>query len=233
MSAAIPPLPRPRPPRTPVQGRWCRVEPVTRSHFADLWRAYSADTAGRIWDYLPYGPFADEAAFRAFAEATYLGEDPLFHAIVDARTGAATGVASLMRITPEHGVVEVGHINYAPALQKTPAGTEAQFLLMRRVFEELGYRRYEWKCNNANEGSRAAALRYGFTFEGIFRNHMVVKGVNRDTAWFSITDAEWPAIRDAFLAWLEPDNFDAAGRQKKPLAARRARGPQPAPAGEG
>ncbi|MCB1480601.1 MAG: GNAT family N-acetyltransferase [Rhodobiaceae bacterium] len=223
MTSPIPPLPRQRPPRTALEGRTCRVEPVTPEHFAGLWDAYIADAQGRIWDYLPYGPFASRDDFMTFAGATYLGEDPLFHAIIDTATGKVAGVASLMRIVPEHGVIEVGHINYAPALQKTPAGTEAQYLLMKRVFDELGYRRYEWKCDNANEGSKAAALRYGFHFEGIFRNHLVVKGRNRDTAWFSIIDSEWPAVRAAFERWLDPDNFDAAGRQKTPLAANASR----------
>lgn len=223
MTSTIPALPRPRPPRTAIEGRYCRIEAVTPDHFADLWEAYGADADGRIWDYLPYGPFESRDAFMDFAQATYLGDDPLFHAIVDKGSGKVVGVASLMRIVPEHGVVEVGHINYAPALQKTPAGTEAQYLLMRRAFDELGYRRYEWKCNNANEGSKAAALRYGFGFEGVFRKHMVVKGKNRDTAWFSIIDSEWPAIRAAFERWLDPGNFDAAGRQKTALAASSTR----------
>ena len=216
----IPPMPRPRPPRSAITGRYCRVEPVAPEHFADLWDAYSADAAGRIWAYLPYGPFDTRKAFMDFAQKTYLGDDPLFHAIVDLPSGRALGVASLMRITPEHGVIEVGHINYGPALQKTPAGTETQYLLMKRAFEDLRYRRYEWKCNNANEGSKSAALRYGFTFEGVFRNHLVVKGVNRDTAWYSIIDSEWPEIRAGFEAWLDPVNFDAAGRQKAPLKMR-------------
>ena len=219
MTFPIPSLPRPRPPRTVLEGRYCRVEPVTPDHFAGLWEAYSSDAQGRIWDYLPYGPFPSREAFMEFAHATYLGEDPLFHAIIDLASGKAVGVASLMRIVPEHGVIEVGHINYGPALQKTPAGTEAQYLLMKRAFDELGYRRYEWKCNNANEGSKAAALRYGFRFEGVFRKHLVVKGQNRDTAWFSITDDEWPAIKSAFERWLDPGNFDASGRQMAPLAA--------------
>ena len=223
MTSPIPSLPRPRPPRTALEGRYCRVEPVTPDHFADLWEAYDADADGRIWDYLPYGPFASRDAFMEFAAATYLGDDPLFHAIVDRASGKAVGVASLMRIVPEYGVIEVGHINYAPALQKTPAGTEAQYLLMKRVFEELGYRRYEWKCDSANKGSRAAAARYGFSFEGIFRKHLVVKGRNRDTAWFSITDDEWPPIRTALERWLDPGNFDGAGRQKSPLGANAAR----------
>ncbi len=216
---AIPDLPRPRPPRTPIEGHYCRVEPVTPDHFEDLWEAYSADEAGAIWDYLPYGPFAGREAFLDFAAGLYLGEDPLFHAVIAGDTGKALGVASLMRITPEQGVIEVGHINYSPALQKTPMATEAQFLLMRHAFDELGYRRYEWKCNNANQGSKRAALRYGFTFEGVFRQHMVVKGKNRDSAWFSILDSEWPAIRACFEAWLDPGNFDAQGRQKAALSA--------------
>ncbi len=172
---------------------------------------------GRIWDYLGYGPFPDLTAYVTHARRTMTGRDPFFHAIVDRETEKALGVASLMRIVPEHGVIEVGHICYGPALQRTVAATEAQHLLMRRVFDELGYRRYEWKCDSMNEPSMRAAERLGFRYEGTFRKHMVVKGRNRDTAWFSITDDEWPTVKAATEHWLSPDNFDADGRQRQRL----------------
>ncbi|GAB4370797.1 MAG: GNAT family protein [Kiloniellaceae bacterium] len=215
--------PRPRPPRKPMEGRLCRVEPLDPArHSADLFAANGADTEGRNWTYLPYGPFAALADYRAWMEKTCLGDDPLFHAIVDLASSKAVGLASYLRIDPANGVIEVGHINLSPALQRTPAATEAMFLMMARAFDELGYRRYEWKCNALNAASRNAALRLGFRFEGIFRQAGVVKGRNRDTAWFSLLDSEWPAAKAAFQAWLAPDNFDAAGRQKRGLAALRA-----------
>ena len=210
---------RPRPPRAPMEGRFCRVEPLDPArHAASLHAANSEDTAGRIWTYLPYGPFASPAAYHAWAETSARGEDPLFHAILDRASNRALGVASYLRIDPPVGVIEVGHINYAPALQKRPAATEAMFLMMRRVFDELGYRRYEWKCNDQNLPSRAAAARLGFTYEGTFRQVQVVKGHNRDTAWLSITDGEWPGVKAAFERWLDPANFDAEGRQRVRLS---------------
>jgi len=213
---------RPAPPREPMEGRYCRIEPLDPArHAEDLFAAFTEDREGRIWTYLPYGPFATLADLRAWMEQSCLGDDPLFHAIVDKAGGRALGVASYLRITPEVGVIEVGHINYAPALQQTPAATEAMFLLMARVFDGLGYRRYEWKCNALNDASRSAALRLGFSFEGVFRQATIVKGRNRDTAWFSILDSEWPEAKAAFEAWLAPENFDGAGKQKKSLAARR------------
>jgi RimJ/RimL family protein N-acetyltransferase len=220
IGAAVPGWsPCPAPPRTAMEGRFCRVEPLDPArHAADLFAANSADAEGRLWTYLPYGPFAALEDYTAWMESTCLGDDPLFHAIMDQRSGKALGVASYLRITPAQGVIEVGHINYSPALQRSPAATEAMFLMMARVFDELGYRRYEWKCNALNEGSRRAALRLGFSFEGIFRQAVVSKGHNRDTAWFSILDSEWPAAKAAFRAWLDPANFNAEGRQKQSLA---------------
>jgi len=210
---------RPRPPRTSMEGRYCRIEPLDPDlHGEDLFRAFAADQEGRIWTYLPYGPFVALRDFRAWTERFCLGDDPLFHAIVEQASGRALGVASYLRITPEVGVIEVGHINYSPALQKTPAATEAMYLMMARVFEELGYRRYEWKCNALNEGSCRAAERLGFTFEGVFRQATISKGRNRDTAWYSILDSEWPEARAAFKVWLDPANFDAEGKQKRRLA---------------
>ena len=212
--------PCPWPPATALQGQYARLEPmVDEQHFDDLWQAYSADDEGAIWAYLPYGPFADKTAFLEFARATYLGKDPMFHALIDLRSAKALGVASLMRINADHGVIEVGHICYSPAVQRTPMTTEVIYLLGCRIFGELGYRRFEWKCNAANRASMRAAERFGFTFEGTFRQSLVVKGKNRDTAWFSIIDSEWPKMKTAFEAWLDKSNFDENGQQIQPLDA--------------
>lgn len=209
---------RPRPSREPMRGRLVRVEPFdVGTHAADLFEAYRRDTEGALWAYMPYGPFADIDAYREHARTVMAGDDPYFHSIVDLSTGKAVGVASLMRIVPEHGVIEVGHICYSPLLQRTPGATEAMYLMASRVFDELGYRRYEWKCNDANAASKRAAERLGFSFEGIFRKHLVVKEKNRDTAWFSITDDEWPRLREAFETWLDPANFDDKGNQRRSL----------------
>ncbi|MFZ5692145.1 MAG: GNAT family N-acetyltransferase [Pseudomonadota bacterium] len=206
-----------RPGPVVLTGRYGRVEKLDPSrHRASLWEAMRGEPA--LWDYMPYGPFASAGQFEAWIAERATLADPYVYAVV-ALDGRALGIAALMRITPEMGVIEVGHIAYSPALQRTPLGTEAQFLLARYVFDTLGYRRYEWKCNALNAASRRAAERYGFTFEGIFRQHMIVKGKNRDTAWYSIIDCEWPARRAAFERWLAPENFDAHGRQKAGLAA--------------
>lgn len=211
---------RPRPPRTPMVGRYARVEPIDPArHAAELHAANLADEANRIWTYLPYGPFATLDEYHGWVTSACLGEDPLFHAILDLETGRATGVASYLRIDPANGVIETGHINYAPALQRTRAATEAMYLMMARVFDELGYRRYEWKCDALNAPSRAAAERLGFVFEGIFRQAVIYKNRNRDTAWYSIIDREWPVVKRAFERWLDPANFDAAGRQRESLSA--------------
>ncbi|SNR34394.1 GNAT family N-acetyltransferase [Puniceibacterium sediminis] len=209
-------LPRPRPPRTPMQGQYGSVIPTTPEHAAALHAAFVADTEARDWTYLPYGPFASEPAFAEWLTTACLAEDPLFHTIC-APDGTALGLASYLRIDPANGVIEVGHIHFAPALQRTPLATEAMALMMARAFDELGYRRYEWKCDALNAPSRRAAQRLGFTYEGTFRQATVVKGRNRDTAWFSVLDTEWPAIKARFSAWLEPGNFDASGRQITPL----------------
>jgi RimJ/RimL family protein N-acetyltransferase len=202
-------------------GRWCRVEPLEPARDAErLFESYRLDGEGRGWTYFPYGPFPDEPAFRAWLEDFAAKDDPLFHAVVD-ESGEAVGVASFMRISPDTGSIEVGHIHYSPRLKRRRAATEAMYLMMRRAFDELGYRRYEWKCDSLNAPSRSAAERLGFTYEGTFRQHVVSKGRNRDTAWYSIVDTEWPALRDAFEEWLEPANFDEAGRQREPLRARR------------
>ena len=202
------------PPRAPISGVWCRLEPIDLQHHGDaLFEAFSEDTENRIWSYLPYGPFENAVVLTRWIEETCLGSDPLFHAIVDQSSNKALGVASYLRINPAVGVIEVGHINYAPMLQKTPAGTEAMYLMMRRVFEELGYRRYEWKCDALNATSRQAAERLGMTFEGVFRQATMYKGRNRDTAWFSILDREWPRMKSAFETWLTPENFRQDGEQ--------------------
>jgi RimJ/RimL family protein N-acetyltransferase len=209
--------PPPWPPRTPLEGRYARVEPLDPArHAADLFAANGASDA--IWTYLAYGPFETLEAYRAWMEATCLGEDPLFHAVIDKATGRAAGVAAYLRIAPEAGSIEVGHINYAPALQRTRAGTEAMALLMRRAFA-LGYRRYEWKCDALNAPSRRLAQRLGLSFEGVFRQAAVVKGRNRDTAWYAAIDSEWPALEAVFETWLAPENFDADGRQRRSLSA--------------
>jgi RimJ/RimL family protein N-acetyltransferase len=223
-----PPLPdwtaRPRPPRTPLQGRLCRLEALDADrHAKELHEAYAADD-GRNWTYLPYGPFPSAEVYAEVLRSVQAGEDPVFHAIVDLRSERPVGVASYLRIDPGNGSIEVGHLSYSPALQRHPAATEAMYLMMRRAFDELGYRRYEWKCDSLNEPSRRAALRLGFRFEGIFRQAMVVKGRSRDSAWYSILDSEWPRLRSAFERWLDPANFDALGKQRAGLAELRATG---------
>ena len=213
---------RPRPPRTAMDGRFCRLEPLDPGrHAADLLAANAEDRDGRNWTYLPYGPFARDNDYRQWLARFCRGDDPLFHAGVARDSGRAVGVASLMRIDPVNRVIEVGGINYSPRLQRRRAATEAMYLLMRRVFDELGYRRYEWKCDALNAPSRAAAERLGFRFEGIFRQAVVYKGRSRDTAWFSVIDSEWPALKAAFEGWLAPANFDEAGRQRRRLAELR------------
>lgn len=221
MPSAIGPavsFPAPRlPERLPVVGRLVTLEPLdAAAHGDDLWNgALGHDD---LWLYLFDGPFSDRSGFLDNLARKTASRDPLFFAIVDSTSRRAVGYASFMRIDPAHGVIEVGNILYTPALQRTPAATEAMYLMARHVFETLGYRRYEWKCNSLNEPSRRAALRLGFTFEGIFRQHMVVKGRNRDTAWYSMLDSEWPARKAAFERWLEPANFDPQGRQRQALA---------------
>jgi RimJ/RimL family protein N-acetyltransferase len=211
--------PRPRPPRTPMVGRYCRVEPLDISRHAAELHAANADAADhRRWTYLNADGFDSADAYRQWLAQVSAANDTLFHAIVDSLSNHAIGVAAYLRIDPVNGAIEVGHINYSSRLQQTRAATEAMFLMMRRAFDELGYRRYEWKCDSLNEPSRRAAARLGFQFEGIFRQAVVYKDRNRDTAWFSILDGEWPAIRRALERWLAPDNFDAAGHQHHPLA---------------
>lgn len=216
--------PRARPPLTPAIGQYCRLEPLSAErHAADLYQAFSQAPDDSDWTYMGVGPFADEAAYRAFAESVQAGNDPLHHAIIDLETGRAIGTLALMRIDPANGVIEVGFVSFSRQLKRTRIATEAQFLLMRRAFDELGYRRYEWKCDSLNAPSRKAAARLGFQFEGIFRQATIYKGRSRDTAWFSIIDGEWPALRAAYEHWLNPTNFDAEGNQRTGLAERIAR----------
>jgi len=214
--------PRPRPPRIVMHGRYCRVEPLDPArHAAELHEANSLDREGRMWTYLFSGPFASFDEYRAWLEAKQGSEDPLFFAFVDAASGRAVGLGSYLRIDPSNGTVEVGHLQFSPRLQRTAAATEAMYLMMKTAFD-LGYRRYEWKCDALNAGSRRAAERLGFRFEGVFRQAIVYKGRSRDTAWYSVTDKEWPVLEAAFRAWLDPGNFDAGGRQRRSLVDLRA-----------
>jgi RimJ/RimL family protein N-acetyltransferase len=200
-----------------LQGRFGTVERLDASrHASALWTAMRGHDA--IWAYLPPGPFADPAEFNAYIAASEQNRERIFYAALDDER-RAIGFFSLMEIRPAMRVIEVGNVVYAPALQRTPLATEAQYLLACYAFETLGYRRYEWKCNALNAASRRAAARFGFTFEGIFRQHMIVKGRSRDTAWFAMLDGEWPARKAAFERWLAPENFDSNGRQKKRLGA--------------
>ncbi|HEY5739134.1 MAG TPA: GNAT family protein [Gammaproteobacteria bacterium] len=202
-----------------MQGRRCRLEPLDPElHAGSLFSAYAEDRDGRNWTYLAYGPFADEAAFRGWLESACLGEDPCFFAVIDAADDRAVGLASYLRIEPGSGVIEIGHLHFSPRMQGRPIATEAIYLMMRQVFDVLGYRRCEWKCDALNRPSRAAAERLGFAFEGIFRQATIYKGRNRDTAWYAIIDREWPAARGAFEAWLDAANFDDQGRQKSSLS---------------
>jgi RimJ/RimL family protein N-acetyltransferase len=208
--------PPPFPPHTAMKGRFCELEPLTLAHVPALWEAFRLDTDGRNWTYLATDSFETTAEFEAYIAQSAGSTDPQFYAIVV--DGLAAGFASYLRITPAAGTIEVGHIHFSPRLQHTPAATEAMYLMMGRAFE-LGYRRYEWKCDALNAPSRRAAQRLGFSFEGIFRQALVTKGRNRDTAWYACIDQEWPALRQAFEAWLNPGNFDESGRQRQSLSA--------------
>jgi RimJ/RimL family protein N-acetyltransferase len=204
---------------TALEGRHCRIERVNvERHVEDLYEAYSSATDGRNWTYLAVGPFSSLAEYRAHLTERAASLDPMHYAVIDLATGKAVGTLSLMRIDAANGVIEVGHVTYSPRMQRTRVSTEAMALLQKYVFEDLGYRRFEWKCDSLNGPSRAAAERYGFTFEGIFRQVMVYRGRNRNTAWYSIIDSEYPALRTAFAQWLDERNFDAEGNQNKRLA---------------
>ncbi|WP_374514912.1 GNAT family N-acetyltransferase [Niveibacterium sp.] len=211
--------PPPWPGGVALQGRFCRVEPLDPArHAEELFAADALDNDGSSWTYLPYGPFASLNEYRAWLTNMVAGQDPCFYAIVDAATGRAVGVCSYLRIDPAAGSIEVGHLHFSPLLQGKPAATEAMFLMMQQAFA-LGYRRYEWKCNSLNEPSRRAALRLGFTYEGCFRQARIDRGRNRDTTWYSVIDAEWPALKALFEQWLAPENFDSEGRQRVALSA--------------
>jgi RimJ/RimL family protein N-acetyltransferase len=206
--------PAKRPARVTLKGRFVTLTPLDAASHADvLFDAANGGEKDQVWDYLFDGPYTDRETFRANIEAKAKSEDPLFFAIIDNASGKPVGYQTFLRIEPVQRVIEVGNILYAMAMQRTPGATEAQYLFARYVFDDLGYRRYEWKCNALNAPSQRAAQRFGFTFEGVFRQHMIVKGRNRDTAWFSMLDHEWPARRVAYERWLAPANFDAAGRQ--------------------
>ncbi|MBB2973762.1 GNAT family protein [Mesorhizobium sp. RMAD-H1] len=214
---------RPVPERKVLEGAYVRLEPLDAAKHGDgLFEASSVPDADTRFTWLFEDAPADRAAFQPWLEKVQASNDPLFFAVIDKASGKVAGRQALMRIDPAHGVAEIGSIYWGPLVARKAAATEAQFLFARYVFDDLGYRRYEWKCNNENEPSKRAAERFGFTFEGVFRQHMVAKGRNRDTAWFSIIDGEWPALREAYEKWLAADNFDADGRQKKRLEELRA-----------
>jgi RimJ/RimL family protein N-acetyltransferase len=214
-------MPPARPGALELSGRHVRLEPLrAKTHAAELFEALRGDPS--LWDYMPYGPFDTATQYHDWVLAREASTDPLFLALRNLATGKAEGVASYLRITPEAGSIEVGHICLSPALQRSVAATEAMALMMDWAFS-AGYRRYEWKCNALNLRSRRAAARLGFSYEGVFRNHMVIKGRNRDSAWFSVIDSEWPALKAAFAEWLDPANFDAAGVQRTPLSELTAR----------
>ncbi len=206
------------PPYQTMVGRFCRVEPLNpdRDSLA-LYEANSLDKEGKMWTYLPYGPFASFELYRGWLRVSVLTSDPQFYAIIDVQTNKAVGIAAYLRIDPKNGSVEVGHLNFSPLMQKSALATEAMYLMMKQAFS-LGYRRYEWKCNALNEPSRRAAQRFGFSYEGVFRQATVSKGRNRDTAWYAVIDDEWPALDAAFEQWLADSNFDAHGRQKVSLS---------------
>jgi RimJ/RimL family protein N-acetyltransferase len=219
----VDPRPATRPARAVLAGRYVRVEPLDPDrHGNALWAGLGGRANEPLWRYMHAGPFPDRAAFDAWLRERARTDDPLCHAIVDLPSERAAGIASYMRIDEDNRVIEVGSIVYSGVLQRSRGATEAMYLMARHVFEDLGYRRYEWKCNTLNEPSRRAALRLGFTFEGIFRQHMIVKERSRDTAWYAMLDGEWPARREAFERWLDPANFDAEGRQRTALGDGRA-----------
>ena len=210
-------LPRPRPEKVRLEGRFCSLVPLdVEAHGGQLWEAFSADMTGVDWTYLPVAPIETEADFGVFLRAAEASEDPLYFTVLNAE-GRVVGHATYLRIDPANGVIEVGYIHFSPLMQRTPMSTEAMYLMMAYVFETLGYRRYEWKCDALNAPSLAAAKRLGFTFEGVFRQAVVYKGRNRDTAWLSVLDSEWPALKARFERWLDVENFDSKGRQRTRL----------------
>ncbi len=213
----MPALPCPRPARLVLDGRYVRLERLSQAHAPALFEASAAPGAEARFAWLFEQPPAAPAEIEAWIAKVAPVDDPLFFAVIDKATGRAAGRQALMRIDPVHGVIEIGSILWGPGLSQRRGATEALYLFARHAFEDLGYRRFEWKCNNLNEPSKAAAKRFGFSYEGLFRQHMWVKGANRDTAWFSMLDGEWPALKRRYDRWLDPANFDAAGRQKARL----------------
>ena len=206
------------PPKTKMEGKYCVIEILDiEKHAEDLFNSFAKDTENYDWTYLHYGGFKSLREFKEWLDKDCLDNDPLFHAVIDKNQNIAVGMASYLRIQEKIGNIEVGHIHYSFPMQKKPIGTEAMYLMMKRVFDELGYRRYEWKCDSLNERSCKAAKRFGFTFEGIFRQHNIVKGHNRDTAWFSIIDKDWDRIKKNYEKWLDMANFDEEGKQKTSL----------------
>ena len=211
------PKPATPPQRVMLEGRYVRLEPLSMAHAPDLFEASNVADGDVRFAYLgDYAPKA-QADTEAFIQSVLGKADPMLFAVIDKTTGKAGGRQALMRIVPEHGVIEIGSIYWGPAIARTPRATEALYLFARHIFEDLGYRRFEWKCNDRNEPSKRAAKRFGFTYEGLFRQHMIAKGENRDTAWFSMLDSEWPVRKAGFERWLDPSNFDADGRQKSAL----------------
>lgn len=201
-----------------LSGRYVCLQPLQLSHAESLWQAQQQDAAGQLWTYLPYGPFESLAAYQAWIAQQLTHSDPQFYALCCPVSGQALGVAAYLRIEPKHGVLEIGHLYFSPGLQRSRAATEALWLLLDKAFR-LGYRRVEWKCNSLNWPSRRAAQRLGFSYEGLFRQAMVVKGHNRDSCWYSMLDNEWPALNAQFCAYLHPANFDEAGQQRVALSA--------------
>jgi RimJ/RimL family protein N-acetyltransferase len=227
IGAEVDPAPARRPARPTLEGRLVTLRPLDAVVDGDpLWECTHGAERDHLWLYLFEGPFPVRACFDAHLQSAAASQDPLFFAIVDRRSALAAGYAAYMRIQPAHRTIEVGSILYGPSLQRSAGATEAMYLMARHAFEDLGYRRYEWKCNALNAASRRAALRLGFRFEGIFRQHLIVKGRNRDTAWFSMLDGEWPRRKAAFEQWLDPANFDAEGRQRVSLSSVLAEAPE-------
>ena len=208
------------PPEIQMEGKYCVIEILdVEKHAEDLFNSFAKDVKNYDWTYLHYGGFKSLTNFMEWLDKDCLHDDPLFHAIIDKNQNVAVGMASYLRFQQKIGNIEVGHIHYSPPMQQKPIGTEVMYLMMKRVFDELGYRRYEWKCDSLNERSCKAAKRYGFSFEGIFRQHNIVKGHNRDTAWFSIIDKDWDRIKKNYETWLDKTNFDIEGRQKTSLTS--------------
>ena len=223
-SRPVGPIVDPLPPGTtpdlrPLHGRWIRLDPVSVArHAQSLFDSFNGkDPDGDVWTWMAYGPFADLDSFAAWLKDREAARDPWFYAFVDRKTGEAKGMGSFMRADPANGAIEIGNIWMAPALQQTREATEAIYLMIRHAFDDLGVRRLEWKCDALNEPSRRAAKRFGFQFEGIFRQHFIIKGRNRDTAWFAMIDKDWPKVRAGFEAWLAESNFDDIGKQKAKL----------------